>query len=177
MSRNRSSSEMSVDFLKRLGLFVVFVLAQTMVLGHIHLFGYATPLVYVYFVSMFPRSYPKWSILLWSFVMGLTIDIFSNTPGVAAASLTLLGVVQPYLFELFAPRDSFDDLRPSIKTIGMMKYLYYIIILVVLYCLVFFTLETFSFFDLVEWLQCIGGSAVITLVLILTFESVASRQG
>ena len=64
MSRNRSSSEMSVDFLKRLGLFVVFVLAQTMVLGHIHLFGYATPLVYVYFVSMFPRSYPKWSILL-----------------------------------------------------------------------------------------------------------------
>ena len=78
--------------LKRLGLFVVFVLAQTMVLGRIHLFGYATPLVYVYFVSMFPRSYPKWSILLWSFVMGLTIDIFSNTPGVAAASLTLLGL-------------------------------------------------------------------------------------
>lgn len=49
---------MSMDFLKQLGLFVVFVLIQTMVLGRIHLFDFATPLLYVYFVAMFPRNYP-----------------------------------------------------------------------------------------------------------------------
>ena len=63
---------MSMDFLKQLGLFVVFVLIQTMVLGRIHLFDFATPLLYVYFVAMFPRNYPKWAILLWSFALGLT---------------------------------------------------------------------------------------------------------
>lgn len=166
---------MPIDFLKRLGLFFVFVLAQTMVLGRIHLFGYATPLLYVYFVAMFNRNYPKWAVLLWSFAMGLTIDIFSNTPGVAAASLTLIGAIQPYFLEPFIPRDSVDDLRPSIRTIGVVKYVYYITILVVLYCLVFFSLEAFNFFNWIDILKSVGGSAVITLVLILTFESVSSK--
>ncbi|MBR4920946.1 MAG: rod shape-determining protein MreD [Prevotella sp.] len=166
---------MPIDFLKRLGLFFVFVLAQTMVLGRIHLFGYATPLLYVYFVAMFNRNYPKWAVLLWSFAMGLTIDIFSNTPGVAAASLTLIGAIQPYFLEPFIPRDSVDDLRPSIRTIGVVKYVYYITILVVLYCLVFFSLEAFNFFNWMDILKSVGGSAVITLVLILTFESVSSK--
>lgn len=166
---------MPIDFLKRLGLFFVFVLAQTMVLGRIHLFGYATPLLYVYFVAMFNRNYPKWAVLLWSFAMGLTIDVFSNTPGVAAASLTLIGVIQPYFLEPFIPRDSVDDLRPSIRTIGMVKYVYYITVLVVLYCLVFFSLEAFNFFNWMDILKSVGGSAVITLVLILTFESVSGK--
>ena len=166
---------MPIDFLKRLGLFFVFVLAQTMVLGRIHLFGYATPLLYVYFVAMFNRNYPKWAVLLWSFAMGLTIDIFSNTPGVAAASLTLIGAIQPYFLDPFIPRDSVDDLRPSIRTIGMVKYVYYITILVVLYCLVFFSLEAFNFFNWMDILKSVGGSAVITLVLILTFESVSGK--
>jgi rod shape-determining protein MreD len=166
---------MPIDFLKRLGLFFVFVLAQTMVLGRIHLFGYATPLLYVYFVAMFNRNYPKWAVLLWSFAMGLTIDVFSNTPGVAAASLTLIGVIQPYFLEPFIPRDSVDDLRPSIRTIGMVKYVYYITVLVVLYCIVFFSLEAFNFFNWMDILKSVGGSAVITLLLILTFESVSSK--
>ena len=166
---------MPIDFLKRLGLFVAFVLAQTMVLGRIHLFGYATPLLYIYFVAMFPRNYPKWAILLWSFAMGLTIDIFFNTPGVAAASLTLIGAIQPYFFELFVPRDSVDDLRPSIRTIGMVKYVYYIGVLVVIYCLVFFSLEAFNFFNWMDILKSVGGSAVITLILILTFDSVSGK--
>lgn len=38
------------------------------------------------------------------------------------------------------------------------------------YCLVFFTLETFNFFNWLFWLECVGGSAVLTLVLIFTLE-------
>lgn len=72
---------MSIDVLKRAGLFIAYVLVQAMVLGRIHLFGFATPLLYVYFVVKFPRNYPKWGILLWSFSLGLAIDIFCNTPG------------------------------------------------------------------------------------------------
>lgn len=34
---------MSADIYKQSVLFVVFALAQTLILGHIHLFGYATP--------------------------------------------------------------------------------------------------------------------------------------
>jgi rod shape-determining protein MreD len=168
---------MSIDLLKRAGLFIVFALAQTIVLGRIHLFGYATPLLYVYFVLLFPRNYPKWAILLWSFFLGLTVDVFFNTPGVAAASMTLVGAIQPYFFELFVPRDSSENLQPSVKTLGTLKYLNYSVVLVVLYCLVFFSLEVFNYYNWVEWLKCVVGSAVFTLVLIWTFDSVAGKQG
>ena len=154
------------SLLKRIGMFVVFVLAQTMVLGRIHLFDYATPLLYVYFVLSFPRNYPKWAILLWSFSLGLVVDIFSNTPGVAAASMTLIGALQPYVFELFVSRDATENLKPSLQVIGLEKYLYYAVFLVVLYCIVFYTLEFFNLHDMMEWVKCVCGSAAITLVLI-----------
>ena len=91
---------MTIDSLRRLLAFVLFFLAQALVLNRIQLFHCATPLLYVYFVVMFPRAYPRWAALLWSFALGLTVDMFSNTPGVAAASMTLIGFLQPYLIEL-----------------------------------------------------------------------------
>ena len=112
---------MKADILKRLGVFFVFVLAQAIVLGRIHLFHYVTPLLYVYFVLSFERNYPKWAILLWSFAMGLFVDIFANTPGLAAASLTLIGALQPYYLELFVPRDSAENMKPNIQTLGPSK--------------------------------------------------------
>jgi len=161
---------MSADLLKRLGWFALFFLAQVIVLGRIHLFHYATPLFYVYFVAMFPRNYEKWAVLLWSFSLGLFIDIFSNTPGLAAASLTVIGAIQPYYLELYVPRDSADNLQPALKTLGPLKYTYYIVPLVLLYCVLFYSLEMLTFFNAFYWLMCVVGSTVITLLLIFTLE-------
>ena len=161
---------MKIDLLKRTGWFFAFVLVQVIVLGRIHLFNCATPLFYVYFVASFPRNYPKWATLLWSFFMGLLIDIFFNTPGLAAASLTVIAVIQPYFFELFVPRDSVDDLKPAMNTLGPVKYAYYIVTLVLLFCLVFYSLELLNYFNLMKWALCVVGSAAVTLLLIFTFE-------
>ena len=161
---------MSADFLKRLGLFALFFLAQVLVFGRIHLFHYATPLFYVYFVAMFPRNHEKWAILVWSFVLGLCVDIFSNTPGLAAASLTVIAAIQPYYLELYVPRDSADNLKPSMKTLGPVKFAYYIVPIVLVYCLLFYSLEMLTFFNAFYWLMCVVGSAIITLLLIFTLE-------
>lgn len=162
---------MNIDFLRRLLLFVVLLLTQALVLNHIHLFGYATPLVYVYFVISFARNYPKWGMLLWSFLMGLSVDVFSNTPGVAASSMTLLALLQPYVLELVLPRDSEDNLRPGIYTLGLSGYLYFVSTLTFLYCLLFFTIETFSFFNWAQWGLSILGSMVLSVILIIVVEN------
>lgn len=167
---------MTTDIIKRAILFIVFVLAQIIVLGRVHLFNCATPLLYVWFVILFPRNYPKWGILLWSFSMGLIIDIFSNTPGMAAFSLTLVGAIQPYFFELFIPRDSIENLEPSMATIGPVKYTCYASALTALFCVVFYSLELFNFFNMVQWASCIAGSTILTLLLIFTFEIVRSKE-
>ena len=161
---------MSIDLMKRLGIFVVLVLVQGLVFNHIHLFNCATPLLYIIMVLHFRRNHPRWAVLLWCFMMGLCIDVFANTPGVAVASMTLVGLLQPYLFELFVPRDSADDLEPSVRTIGMGAYFLYVLIIVLVYNLLFFTLETFNFFNWMQWLMCIGGSTVITMVMVMAIE-------
>lgn len=161
---------MAEDVLKRLGWFALFFLAQVIVLGRIHLFHYATPFLYVYFVAMFPRNYEKWAVLLWSFLLGLLIDIFQNTPGLAAASLTVIAAVQPYYLELYVPRDSADNLQPSMKTLGPLKYTYYIVPMVTVYCLLFYSLESFSLFNPLYSLMCVVGSTIVTLSMIFAIE-------
>ena len=166
---------MNVNFLKGVMLFAILLLAQVLVLNHIHLFDCATPLLYVYVVLQFRRNYPRWGILLVSFLLGLLVDIFSNTPGVAAASMTFLGFLQPYVFAMFLNRDSDEDLQPSMKSLGFAKFFYYAAVLVVVYCAIFFTIETFSFFNGLLWLECVGGSAMLTILLILAIENSRKR--
>ena len=157
--------------LQRVVAFVVLVVVQALVLNHIHLFGVATPLFYVYFVLLFRRNHPKWIILLTSFLLGLCIDVFSNTPGLAAASTTFIAVLQPYILEPFIPRDSDENLKPGMRTLGIGRFVYYTVFMVFLYNIVFFSLEAFNFFNWLQWLLCICGSTLLTVVLILVVEN------
>lgn len=166
---------MNVDSLKRIAMLVVLCLVQALVLNQVHLFGIATPLLYVYFVLLYRRGEPRWALLLWSFLLGVVIDTFSNTPGVAAASMTLMGLLQPYLLAPFIPRDSAEDLQPSMRTLGVTQYIYYTVIVTFLYCLLFFTLEMFTFYNWQEWLATIGSSWLLTVVLILVIENFRSK--
>lgn len=163
---------MAIDTLRRALVFVVLVLVQALVFNHIHLFGYATVLLYVYFVIILPRNYPRWATLLWSFALGLCVDMFTNTPGMAAASLTLVGFLQPYLLELFIPREAPENLKSAMSTLGFTKFLTLSSMLVLVHCLVFFTIESFSFFNVMQWVYSFAGTAVLTLLLLMTVESI-----
>jgi ABC-type multidrug transport system permease subunit len=79
------------------------------------------------------------------------------------------------LLELFVPRDSIDDLEISTTTLWFGKYLTFSSILTIIYCLVFFALEAFSFYNWMHWLSCAGSSALLTLVLILSLEAVRKK--
>ncbi|MGG6545542.1 UNVERIFIED_CONTAM: rod shape-determining protein MreD [Prevotella sp. 15_C9] len=167
---------MSIDFLKNSLWFIVLVLSQVFVLNHIHLFGVATPLLYVYFVLLYRRNYPKWAMILCGFFLGLVIDTFSNTPGVASGSMTLIATLQPFVLRPFIPRDSGEDLRPSFHSLGLMQYFWYATILTLIYNVCFFTLELFSFFNILEWLSCVLGSTAMTLFLVMIVELVRNRS-
>lgn len=162
----------AIDTLRRLAMLVVLSLAQALVFNHIRLFGCAMPLLYVYFVIAIPRGYPRWATLLWSFTLGLTVDLLSNTPGAAAGALTFVGLLQPYLVELFLPREAAPNLKVSVAGMGRMKFLVLAAILTFIHCLAFYSLEMFSFVDWRLWALCVAGSVVLTLVLLMALESV-----
>ena len=163
---------MAIDLIKRITLFVSLCLVQALVLNQIHLFDCATPLLYVYFtISLSPHT-SKWAGILWSFLIGLVADTFANTPGVAAASMTAVGAFQPYFFRLVVSQEVQDDVRPYMYSMGPMKYGVYAFTLICCHCLMFFSFELFSFFNLLQWVLCVLGSTAVTFVLVLTLEIV-----
>ncbi len=174
-SKRKKTEQMSLKFVRNILAFVILLLVQSLVLNHIHLFDCATPLLYVSFVLPTPRDQQRWATLVWCFALGLAVDMFSNTPGVAAASMTLVGLLQPYLLALFLPRDCPDDLVPSFATLGTAKYVAYASVIIVVYCLLFFTIEAFNFYHWLQWLQCVCGCAVLTVLLTLVIENLRKR--
>ncbi len=163
---------MSIELLKRIAFFIILLLSQALVLNHIHLFGCAIPLLYLYFIIGFRRNYPRWAILVWSFLMGLSMDMFTNTQGLAAASMTLIGFLQPYLFKMFIPRDSSDSLEASMSALGFSKYFLYSFLVVFIYCLVLFSLESFQFFNWEQWILNVSGSTLLTWLFVLVVEKI-----
>ena len=71
------------------------ILAQTLVFNHIHLLQYATPMPYVYALIMLPHGTARWIYVVLGFALGLVVDTLSNTVGVAAGALTLVGLITP----------------------------------------------------------------------------------
>lgn len=161
---------MSNVFLSRLVRLLLLVALQVMILNHVHLFGYATALVVGYMVVRFHFGSSRSGLLLWGFATGLIYDMFSNTMGMGMASLTLLAMLQPVLLGLFKPRDASDDFVPSIKSMGVLLYLPYLVISMLILHLAFYALEAFSVANLELSLMAIVGGTLVSSLLIFFVE-------
>lgn len=160
-----------MTFVIRLVQLLALVALQVLVCNHVHLFGYATPMLYVLFLLWLPLNASRIGTMLWAFVLGLLIDVFSNTPGEAAASLTLAAFVQWPLLKVSAPKECLEDMVPSYKTMGRWNHIRYVLVLVFVHHAAFYLLESFSFFRFYDTLIAFGTSLALSLVLILTLET------
>ena len=93
--------------------FVVLVLIQVLVLNNIHFLRVATPFLYLYFILKMPVGTSRTNVVFFSFLIGLVIDIFSNTPGMHAAACTFAGFIREPLIRLFMGKDLPEGIYPS----------------------------------------------------------------
>ncbi|MGL5732100.1 MAG: rod shape-determining protein MreD, partial [Bacteroidales bacterium] len=61
--------------------FLFYLLLQVLILNNLYFLGWATPYLYVYFLMTLPRELSKNMQLTIGLLMGLGLDIFSNTLG------------------------------------------------------------------------------------------------
>jgi len=54
---------------------------------------------------------------------------------------------------------------------GLSKFALFAFILTFIYCIVFFTLESFTFFNWLQWFLSIGASVLLTLLLVLVVDN------
>ena len=148
--------------------FIALVFFQVLILNNIELGGYLNPFLYVLFILMLPFDTPEWLVLIFGFVLGLTIDMFADTLGMHASATVFLAFSRKYILRVMAPRDGYEtSFRPSIRKMGLQWFLIYSSILVFIHHFVLFYMEWFRFTDLLYTFMKIILSSVFTLMLML----------
>ncbi|MBQ8673858.1 MAG: rod shape-determining protein MreD [Bacteroides sp.] len=163
---------MLVNYLNRLGWFLGLLLLQALILNHVHLWGVATPFLYIYLLLTLESDTSPGTLMLWAFFLGLAVDTFSDTPGMNAASAVLLAFVRPYCLRLFMPRDSVDTIRPSLRTLGMLPFLKYAAVCVLIHHTMLMLMEFFSLLHAGLLLLHILACSLLTLACIMAVEGI-----
>lgn len=158
-------------------MFATLVVAQAVVFNHICLFGIAVPLIFIYLIIKLPVTLgPNWSLTV-GFLLGLTVDIFSDTQGLNALSCLILTALRHPVLHLYLPReDDMGDSIPSSRSLGREVYLKYMFSMTLLYCILFFVIESMTFFNFGRLLLKIAGSAVLTFLFFLIIDSLTTRR-
>ena len=158
---------MIITYIHRIGWFIGLVLLQVLILNSVHIAGYAT-----HFILKFSSGTSRNELMLWAFFFGLTIDIFSDTPGMNAAATVLLAFLRPSLLRLFMPRDNPDSLIPSFKTMGISPFLKYTTASVFVHSLALLSIEFFSFTSIWLLLLRVLLCTILTVTCIIAIEGI-----
>lgn len=169
---------MTRNTLIRFRNFVLLSLVQVLIFSQIHLFGYATACIYIIFILKLPRHTTRNEILIWSFLLGLMVDIFCNTPGINAASATLLGFIRNHILSAFTQKGMPDDFIPGAKSLKWSRYMVYTLLCTSIFFVALFTLELFTVANPWALLTSIISSTLLTMLFTVVtelFPSNASR--
>lgn len=159
---------MTIDIFKNIFLFFLMILLQVLVLNNIQFSGYINPFLYVLFILMLPFEAPKWLVLFASFLIGLGVDMFSDSIGIHAAASTFMGFCRPYVLNIIKPRDGYEfNTQPTIRDMDVRWYITYSGILVFLHHFVFFYIEIFRINEFFSILTRVVLSSFFTILLII----------
>ncbi len=156
------------DFWKYVIMFIVLVLVQVLVLNNIQISGFINPYIYILFILLLPFNIQGYLLLGLSFLIGITIDIFGNTPGIHAGATVLLGFIRPGLANLISSRELIEKgTTPNMIQLGFANFIKYVIIAVLIHHLVLFFAETFSLSDILETILRWILSSFFSILIIL----------
>jgi rod shape-determining protein MreD len=148
--------------------FVVLVLLQVFLLKNISLYNLSVPYLYILFILLLPFETPNLLLFVLSFLLGLTIDAFYDTPGLHAASCVVMAFVRVLFISITVQKDGFDnEPEPTLGNMGFRWFFTYAAILILFHHFFLFNLEVFRFKEIVYTLLRFISSSVFTLFLIL----------
>ena len=159
--------------------FVLLLLVQVIIFNQIAwgwsgrdlLFVFAYPL----FVAMLPLRMPRPAVIFLGFLLGLSVDFFSETLGLHAGALTFTAYLRPFILQLLQPRDGYNiKSNPTINDLGGSWMFRYLGLLLLVHLLIFFLLQTFSIFFFSEivlkTVLSLPASLVVTYAIVLIFN-------
>ncbi|ASU35678.1 rod shape-determining protein MreD [Mucilaginibacter xinganensis] len=158
------SKRIIINFLR----FIVLVFIQVFLLKNINLYDLSTPYLYILFILLLPFEVPNVLLFALSFILGLTIDAFYDTPGLHAAACVVLAFVRILFISITVQKDGFDnEPEPTLSIMGLRWFLAYAVVLTFVHHFFLLNLEAFSLSQIEFTISRILLSSVFTVFLIL----------
>ncbi|WP_242082483.1 rod shape-determining protein MreD [Aestuariivivens sediminis] len=155
--------------------FIVLVFAQVLIFNHINFLGYVNPYPYILFILLFPVKNNRMLFILFSFILGLTIDLFLDSGGIHAAASVLAAYARPiFLKSSFGTIYEYQTIK--FNTVEFGSKLTYIAFLTAIHHIVLFSLEIFSVSKIILILQKTLFSCIFTILLCVLLTIIFSRN-
>ena len=167
------------DLVRNTVRFVLFILVQYYVLFQIRpLHQFVVPYVYFLYVLWLPFSMGRMSLMFVSFVFGLTLDYFTQTPGLHAAACTLLAYVRGFVVNILIPQEGAEQnyKSPSPVSMGWAPYAVYVLVLTLVHHVYLVFLEWLQFGSFLFFLGKVLATTGISLMLVLITELLFFRK-
>jgi len=146
----------------------MLVFLQVFLLKNIALYDLANPYLYILFILLLPFETPNVVLFVLSFLLGLTIDMFYDTPGLHAAACTLLALVRVLFISITVQKDGFDnEPEPTLSIMGFRWFFTYALILTLFHHFFLFNLEVFRVDEIQYTLSRFLLSSIFTVFLML----------
>jgi len=162
---------MSNIWVKNIVRFLLVMAFQLFVLNEVELHGFINPYLFIVIILLLPLNISRAGLILASFVVGLTIDAYSNMLGMHAAACTFLGFVRPYILRFTQPRNGYEDIvEPNDSQLNLSWFLLYAAVGISLHHIVYFFIEAGNFNMPLLTLTRIGANIIISLMLVTIYR-------
>lgn len=155
--------------------FIILVLLQVTILCNINFLGYINPYLYVWFIILLPIKTAQWKVLLFSFLIGVTIDIFQDSGGVNAAASLVIAYLRPVILR-FSFGLSYEYQTVRFQKTPFKHRFTYMTIMVLIHHFVLFLLEVFNLSDLIFILKKTLFSSIFTILLLILLTALFQKR-
>jgi len=155
--------------------FIVLVLTQVLLLNHVDFSGYINPYLYILFILVYPITGNKSLLIFLSFLLGLSIDFFSDTGGIHAAASVFIAYLRPVILK-YSFGISYEYNTVKISNAEFRQRLIYVISMVFIHHFILFLLEIFNVNHILLILKSTLFSGIFSTILILSTITIFSKK-
>ncbi|MFV8373395.1 rod shape-determining protein MreD [Flavobacterium sp. LB2P74] len=144
--------------------FILLLAVQIIIFNNMNFLGYISPFPYILFIILYPVNGNKSGLVVASFMLGLIMDMFSNSGGIHATACLVLAYFRPSIFK-FAFGLSYEYQTVKLNDVLTPERFSFILLSVAIHHFTLFLLEAFQFSLIIDILLRSLLSTVFTIII------------
>ncbi len=159
--------------------FIGLLLIQVLVLKYLdsEFSSYIRLFIYPLAILLLPVRTPAWIYLPLAFLLGISIDLFYDSPGVHASALVFMAFARPLILGFLEPRLGYgEEDVPTLNQMGFLWFIQYCAILLFIHILIYFSVEIFTPVYFIKIILSTLVSFVLSMLLIVVFNYIFNTK-